>query len=183
VSELANLDTETKTWATSSFDPWDPRLNRSNIWSIYRSLRETGRVVYSEAHGGLWLITRYHDIRASARDTPTFSSALGVGIGKPARNPRAIPLETDPPEHARFRMPMYAPFSPKRIGELEQMVRGHVADIVVEVGEHDVVEIVEQLAQEVPFRVISDVIGFDAEARARNRDLSLAVVNEKYTPS
>jgi cytochrome P450 len=169
-------------WGVTSFDPWDHRLNRSNVWEIYRRMRDQGPVVRSEAHGGYYLITQYEAVKAAAMDSRTFISGEGTLIGKKVKNPRSIPLETDRPEHMMFKKPMFDRFSPRRIGELEPVVQHHVKDIFDELlsDQADGIEVVQSLAVELPFRVISDLIGFDDEARARNKELSLAVVNEKF---
>lgn len=168
-------------WALTSFDPWERALNRSNIWDIYRAMRNAGPVVRSDARGGFYSVTTFNEIREAAMAPDIFSSGLdGTLIGKSKKNPRAVPLEVDPPEHKRFRKPMFETFSPKKIKELEPMVARHVSDILDEVEGRESVDVVSDIATEIPFRIISDIIGFDQTARATNKRLSLAVIDEKF---
>lgn len=59
------------------------------------ALRAIGPVVYSTAHGGHWIVTRYEEIHQVLRDPETFSSypnnLVNAGQGK------FIPIELDPP--------------------------------------------------------------------------------------
>ncbi len=64
-----------------------------------------------------WLITRYDDIVAAARDTESF----GQSIRFPGR--RRPPLESNPPEHRQWRTLLQPFFMPKTIGALEPIVR------------------------------------------------------------
>lgn len=170
----------TEEWALTSFDPWDPRLNHSNIWDIYRFIREAGPVVRSQAYDGLWLIGRYTDVRGAGRDHGHFSSRFGVGLGKRHRDVPSAPLEFDPPEHRRFRDILAEPFKASKVGQFARLVDEHVMAISDELPVDRPIDIVDEFALEATFRVISDVIGFDPEERERNRDLSLAVINAGY---
>ena len=170
----------TQSWALTSFDPWDPRLDHGNIWDIYRFIREAGPVVHSQAYDGLWLIGRYADVRAAARDHGRFSSRFGVGLGKRHRDVPSAPLEFDPPEHRRFRDLLAEPFKSSRVPQFEELVDRHVMAIIDDLPLDRPVDIVDEFALEITFRVISDVIGFDPDERERNRDLSLAVITAGY---
>lgn len=165
-------------WATTSFDPWDQRITHRNVWAMYRVMRGRGRAVWSEAHGGFWSITHYQDVRDAAADFRTFSSAQrGVVIGRD-REQRATPLELDRPEHTRYRRALQEPFMPKRIGQFEGLVRrsaGAALDRIAGLEEFDVVH---DLAEHLPFHVISVFLGIeDTERQRLHRQLAIDLVN------
>jgi cytochrome P450 family 130 len=64
-----------------------------------------------------WLVTRYADIVAAARDTATF----GQSIRWPDR--RRPPLESNPPEHRAFRALMQPFFMPAALAAFEPLSR------------------------------------------------------------
>ena len=57
---------------TAVFNPFDPRL-RSNPYEVYRELRESDPVHWSEVMQ-VWVLTRYDDVFAVLRDHAAFSS-------------------------------------------------------------------------------------------------------------
>lgn len=145
-------------WAVTSFDPWDPRLTNRDVWGFYAQMREAGPVVWSDAHGGFWCITRYEAVRSAAVDFRTFSSADGVVIGR-RKDVRVPPLEYDRPEHLRFRKAMQTPFLRGRIGRLAGEVRAEVHSLLDEVARKRHFDVVRDLAGPLPLRIISDLLG------------------------
>jgi cytochrome P450 len=163
-----------------SFDPWTQRLDRSNIWAIYQTMRASAPAVYSGA-GGFWLLTRYADVKRAALNPKIFSSAHGSRIGiRGTMSPPAVPIEYDPPESRKFRNEMIAPFTAARIDRLSGLVDGHVRAAVAHALEAGKFDIVHDIAAPLAIGVISDVIGFDDEARHLNRELALAVVGANH---
>jgi cytochrome P450 len=67
------------------FDHWDPEL-AEDPHPVYRALRDECPVGHSEQYGGFWVLSRYADIDAAARDPKTFSSTsisipVQIGLG------------------------------------------------------------------------------------------------------
>lgn len=174
-------------WALSSFDPWDPRLNHGNIWQIYKTLRDQGSAIRSDAHDDFWVITRYEDVKAAASNHGAFSSGFGVTIGSISDDPsvsvRRIPIATDPPDHAKYRSAMIAPFQARRIGRFEESVHKHIETILGRISGKRTVDVVRDIAEPLSVSVISDIIGFDSVARARNRELALGLINANFQES
>jgi cytochrome P450 len=165
-------------WALRSFDPWDrERLRYDNAWRIYGAMRRQGPAIHSDAFGYLWSLTRYSDIKAATLDYKTFSNARGNKIGRThPSDPPGTPLEYDPPMSTKFRTAMIAPFVPRRIGQFDDLVRGHVDAILDRAAAQASVDVVTDIAEPLAVNVISDIIGFDDEGRRRNREHSKRVV-------
>jgi cytochrome P450 len=140
-------------------------------WSAYRRMRETSPVVESDAYGGFKVVTSYKDVTAIAQDWATFSSehdADGTGNGYggvtiPSAPLRSIPVETDPPEHTRYRRllsPLFtqaeADRSRPRIAEIAR----HFVDHVVEAGSCD---LVNDIAVPVPAAFTLDLLGIPTD--------------------
>lgn len=180
MGSASKKDEITPEWGLSRFDPWDNRLNYKNIWSIYREMRHTAPVVYSEAHGGIWCISRYEDVRSAARDFKTFSSQNVMDIGNANKNtaPRVRRLiELDPPEHTVHRKVMQVPFLASRVGEFSDGIRTSIRELLDKVEKNQEFDIVTDIAEPVPQDVLAKVLGFDDESRIKNRELVLRFVN------
>lgn len=176
-----NLTTDWADWALTSFSPWDDRLNHGNIWAIYRAIREYAPAVRSDAHDNLWLIARYRDVKRAALDHRTFSSASGMFVGfQGPSNPRGAPIEYDPPEHTRLRAAMAAPFRATKVTQFTPLVEEHVGHLLDAVAKNGGCDVVRDIAEPLAVSVISDVMGFSASGRDRNRQLALALVSAKY---
>ncbi len=75
-----------------------------------------------------WLLSTYEDVMWALRHPEVFSSAPdAVDIGQ---EHNLIPLQVDPPEHAKYRRTLDPEFSPKRMAALEDDVRMLVGEII-----------------------------------------------------
>lgn len=159
------------------FDHHDPQFSRDPA-AVYRGLRATCPIARTDAWGGYWVVSRYADIAAIARDHETFSSASGVTIpGGDAMAGddggmslamlgdefRLIPIECDPPSFYRYRHLLNAHFSPARVEAMEPELRaltGSVIDELIARGEWD---FVTDFAMPIPARTVLRVVGADPD--------------------
>ena len=140
-------------------------------WSAYREMRQLCPVVQSDAYGGFKVVTSYRNVTAIAQDPVTFSShhdADGSGNGYggvtiPSAPLRSIPVETDPPEHTRYRRvlsPLFtqaaADMAKPRIAEIAK----HFVDEVIEAGSCD---LVNDIAVPVPAAFTLDLLGIPTD--------------------
>jgi cytochrome P450 len=93
-------------------------------WEQLAELREcpVGR---SNRYGGVWLLAKYDDVMAAARDWETFSSADGsapVPLDT-GGNVKLMPISTDPPFQREVRRLIDLHFSPRKVAEAEADVR------------------------------------------------------------
>ena len=126
-------------------------------WSVYDGLR-AARVAYSETYGGFYVLSRYEDVWAAARDDETFSSdrevvlpATGVG--------RLIPLNADPPDLQRFRSALYPYFTLRAAEAMEADIRRFTTttiDAFIEAGRCD---LITDLAAPVPAMTTLELMG------------------------
>ncbi len=173
-------------WGLEHFDPWDKRITYSNVWGMYRAMRQEAPAVHSDAHGGFWSIVRYDDIKRAARDFRVFSSALGTSIGARGANtsaPPKAPIEYDPPEHTRLRKAMQTPFLPNNVKMLAEGIRSGVNELLDGIAAKGSFDIVKDLAEPVPQEVLARILGFDEEAKNKNREFVLAVVHAHFGSS
>ena len=109
-------------------------------WSIYGDLR-AARVAYSETYGGCYVLSRYEDVRAAARDDETFSSDREVVL-PPTGVGRLIPLNADPPDLQRYRSALYPYFTLRAAEAMEADIRRFTTttiDAFIEAGRCDLI--------------------------------------------
>jgi cytochrome P450 len=135
----------------TSFDHNDPEFIR-NPHAVYLELHKSQPVVHSERYGGYWLLTRYQDVRNALLDWQTFSSGTPGVTSIPSsvrRDFPEIPLEVDPPQHAKYRDIETPWFSRASVGKLEADVRRIANRLIDEFIGNGRADVVQQFA--VPF--------------------------------
>jgi len=119
---------------------------------------------------GFWSFTKAADIAAISRNPATFSSARG---GVFATSQGAVPPEVlgqvilgmDPPNHTKQRNVVQAVFTPKLIRQKEPAIRDTVTALIDDVIEKGQCDFVDDIAVELPLRVIADMLGVPQEDR------------------
>lgn len=157
---------------TAGFDAHDPHLSPDLAIEVHRALRGTAPVAYSPAHGGTWIVSRYHDVKAALADHSTFSSASGVFFPRAPGTPRFAPLEYDPPEQTAFRAAMKPPFTLSRVRELHDAVAGLVRAHMDPIAARGHGDLVAELAVPLPLAVVGLAVGFTEHAQRSIRELT-----------
>ena len=124
---------------------------------------------------GYWVVSRYGDARRVLRDYETFSAVNALapitppcqaaGQALAAGGFRSIPTLTnvDPPAHTRTRRIAQLAFSPRRVAQMEEFVRGLVRRFIDDRLHDGRAEIVAALTWELPALVIFDILGVPPE--------------------
>jgi cytochrome P450 len=119
---------------------------------------------------GFWSFTKAADIAAISRDPATFSSTRG-GVFATAQ--AAVPPEVlaqvmlgmDPPAHTKQRNIVQAVFTQKMIRQKEENIRAIVTTLIDDVIERGECDFVDEIAVELPLRVIADMLGVPQDDR------------------
>ncbi len=160
-------------WATD-FDQARPEYN-PNAPQIWKDLRESGcPVAHSDRYGGMWVPVTHETVHDVAYDTDNFTSRSVVvstlrpgDLALPAPIGTAPPITSDPPFHNMARRILLPPFAPKKIAALEPEVRELCRSLLDDMGDltpgESVIDAAVQYAQNIPIRVIGQMLGFPAE--------------------
>ena len=163
---------------------------------IFTRLRSEAPVHWSPLadhpdEAGFWSITRAADIREVSLDWEAFSSEIG-GIlvlddfGIPLEAQRQQMISMDPPRHDRLKALFQRGFTPKRIAEHTDRIRGIVNRTLDRVTEHGECDLVTDVAGPVVSRVIGSFLGTPEEDDARHMEdtnLALGFGDEDLRPS
>ncbi|GAA3447690.1 cytochrome P450 [Planomonospora venezuelensis] len=144
---------------------------------MYAGLRDHDPV-HHVAEGDYWVLSRFAEVWAAARDTSAFSSAQGLTFTYGERERlglrEAAPMVMlDPPEHTEFRGLVSRGFTPRRVAGVEPAVRRFVAgrlDRVARVlarGPAAETDIVSELFKPLPSFVVAHYLGVPEADRAR----------------
>ena len=136
---------------------------------------------------GMWLISRYEDIRAISRQPDLFSSRHGAIINDPLRaaepNDEAGSLiHLDPPIHADYRKVLNRRFTPRSVGSYEAAIRAEADRAFSGLSVGDEIDAVEQIASPVPVAVIAELLGISDGDRSDFRRWSEAIIEISDNP-
>ncbi|HEV7657343.1 MAG TPA: cytochrome P450 [Mycobacteriales bacterium] len=148
-------------------------------YGLYAQAREEAPVWFAEAYG-VWIVSRYADVRRVLLDPDRFSSAFeirtphrpGPGVlDILATGHREVPalLNEDPPAHRRTRDLVAQTFGPRRIEALEPRVTEIVTELLDRLEPGQKGDLVTGLAAPLPLLVICELIGLPADDAPRLR--------------
>ncbi|MBE9376549.1 cytochrome P450 [Saccharopolyspora sp. HNM0983] len=130
---------------------------------MYEQLRERDPVHHVE-RGDYWVLSRYADVAAAAKDPSTFSSARGLTVESDELRRAGLGDATpmvflDPPEHTDFRALINRGFTPRRIDSIEPQVREFVVRRLERLAGRGEVDLVAELLKPLPSFVVAHYLG------------------------
>lgn len=137
---------------------------RANPYPYYAELRRTSPVAQIEP-GGLWAVSRYHDIVSILKAPAVFSSAgLRAIAVQPwlERNPLGDSIAMmDPPLHTKSRALVAHAFSARVIPRIEPLARAVCTAFAARARSGVELDICDELSSALPAAVIADLLGLD----------------------
>lgn len=141
------------------FDFYDVPGAGEDVQAAYAAVQQScPDIFWTPRNGGHWVATRGEDIIAMQRDYQHFSHQHIVLPPMPEGTPRQIPLEMDPPEHARYRRPLMQALMPAIVAELESKVRAVAVAAIERVRPQGQCEFIEDFAKVLPIHVFLELV-------------------------
>ena len=141
-------------------DLLDPELYRSNPHELWTWMR-LNEPLYRDEKNALLAVTRHADVLDVERRSTVFVSGLGY---------RAIPapgesnmIAQDDPRHRQQRMLVQPRLTRSAVATREPEIRALVAELVAELLERGEVEVVRELAGQLPARLTCRLLGYPEE--------------------
>jgi cytochrome P450 len=160
---MATLDHSIEASAEAPADPMALLFSQAcadEPLPAYREMRETCPVARGpgmfEGTSAVYL-SRYADVQWALKHPETFSSsfdAISIGQEHPL-----IPLQVDPPEHAKYRRLLDPEFSPKKMAALEPDARLLVNRVIDEFASKDGCDFHEDFATPLPSTIFLALMG------------------------
>jgi cytochrome P450 len=139
-------------------------------YPVYRWLRDEAPV-YHNAKMGFWALSRFQDVWDATLDWRSFTSTHGPTLEEVA-SPFPVMISMDPPQHTRVRGLVAKAFTPRRVAEMEEVVRCLTRERLEGLEPGMQIDLFEQLASSMPMDVISSMLGVPAAQRDRVRHLT-----------
>ena len=138
----------------------------------FRLLRKEAPVHFQkEPKGGrgYWCITKYDDIVNISKNPKVFSSYHGTNIEDYPPDVldavRMLMVNMDPPQHNKFRKLASVAFTPRIVKALEPRIRERTGQILDQVAEKKNIDVVAEMAGELPLQVICELGGVPHDER------------------
>ena len=156
---------------------------------LFRRLRAADPVHWTQGsyERGFWSLTRYDDCVALMSDTSLFSNRAGPHL--PPRGRDKTPEEdvkfgtdvhilmTDPPDHARRRRPMNKHFSVPVVSHLRPLFIEVVTEILDAAAAKNDVDLVDDIAAQLPVKVILRLLGVAEEDWAHIQEMTVRALH------
>jgi cytochrome P450 len=143
------------------FSPFDYEV-QEDPYPVYARLRDEAPL-YRNEELDFWALSRHEDVATAFRDAVSFSNANGVSLEPSAWGPRAARrmsfLAMDAPRHTRMRALVSRGFTPRRVQDLEERVRGLATKHLDACLGSDVFDFVADYAGLLPMDVVSELLG------------------------
>jgi cytochrome P450 len=159
------------------YDPYDVGIN-ADPYPTYKRLREESPIYYNERYD-VWALSRHADVEQALIDWRTFSnrrSDILELIQSGVDLPTGVVLFEDPPVHTMHRGLMSRVFSPKRMAALEDQAREFCARCLDPLVGADRFDVVTELSEVMPLRVIGMLLGIPESAQTEVRERSDAAL-------
>lgn len=131
-------------------------------------------IFWTPHNGGHWVATRAEDITFMQRNTDVFSNRMVTLPPFPAGTPPQLPLELDPPIHAKYRRPLMQFLTPGNVKHLEDDVRRIAIDQIDKLQPRGECEFIEEFAKVLPIHVFLEAVDLPIE----DKDLLLPLAED-----
>ncbi|MDE0054825.1 MAG: cytochrome P450 [Gammaproteobacteria bacterium] len=141
-----------------------------NPYGVYAALRRRSPV-HRSAILGSWVLTRYEDVAAAAKDHERFSNnprwrEATTSVLPPAPDDYSI-LLMDPPDHSRLRRVASRAFTRARLTALGETIARSAAELVERAVQRGTVDWISELAAPLSMRVMLEMMGIPGHERRR----------------
>jgi cytochrome P450 len=151
------------------WDPFDVDIDR-DPYEIWRRLRDHAPAYYN-AQYDFYAFSRFDDVEAAHRDPVTFCSSHGTVLefmtADAMKSNQMIFI--DPPEHTALRSLVSRAFTPRRVAQLEDEIRGFCRELLDAQAGKASFDYVQDFAARLPAEVIASLLGVPASDREEVR--------------
>ncbi|AZI35501.1 cytochrome P450 [Caenibius tardaugens] len=130
--------------------------------------RLTNPVPYSEELGGFHIFRNFEDVKRGLTNFGLYASSPSVQRPLPKGDirdhPQAVAINSDPPEHSKWRKLLVAGMNAGVPARIEERVRADAAELIDAIVANGGGDLAADLAHQIPQRAIFYVLGFERDA-------------------
>lgn len=119
-------------------------------------------IFFSPKLGGFWVITRFPDVFEVYRNNRLFSSSR-IGVPAAVMPYKLIPLQSDPPEHGRYRRLLEPAFTRQAMEKWKPRIRDISRNLIDAFRDRGECEFINDFASILPNRVFMALLGLPEE--------------------
>jgi cytochrome P450 len=146
---------------------------------ILEIIKNAPPIFWTPRQGGHWVLLGYSAAFEAARDWESFSSEVvpqaqikaaiaAMPPGTP-HMPQPVPINVDPPDHTKYRMPLASPFGPKAMTAMKDGIRALAAELIEKIRPDGRCEFMAAVAEPMPVQVFLKMLGLPLERQAEYR--------------
>lgn len=140
-----------------AFDLLDPAFYQADPHPAFTWMR-ANEPLYRDEPNGLWAVSRHADVLEVERNSGTFVSGRGYrSWWSPEENNI---IAQDDPDHLAQRRLVSGRFTPRAVRTHEEWLRATIGDLLSPVAERGELEVVDDLAAQLPCRLTARLLGF-----------------------
>jgi cytochrome P450 len=142
------------------YDPYDADID-DDPYPTWTRLQDEAPLYRNDEHG-FWAISRWDDVRPALLDWETYRSGRGTVleiVKAGVEIPPGILLFEDPPIHDAHRALLSRVFTPRRMLDLEPLVRGYTVKALDALVGREEFDVIAELGVEIPLRTIGFLFG------------------------
>lgn len=159
-----------------TFTVHDPALF-ADPYPTYQLLRNKCPVARSEMHDGFWVVSKYEDVHFVCQHPEVFSSHPAHIPSHLGQDRPLIPLEIDPPDHARYRQILAPLFAPGKMQALEPTMRATVNSLIDGFIERGRCEFIHELAEPLPTHIFLQMMDWPESDAAQFHALKDVIIH------
>jgi cytochrome P450 len=174
----------TSTPAAVRYDPYDVAID-DDPYPTWTRLRDESPL-YRNDELDFFALSRWDDVRPALLDWDTYRSGRGTVLDVVSAGveiPPGILLWEDPPIHDAHRSLLSRVFTPRRMLDLEPLVRGYCVDALDALLGRDEFDVISEFAIEVPLRTIGLLFGIPEDIQDAYRKSTDDAITTDGTPS
>lgn len=169
--------------AAVRYDPYDVAIDL-DPYPTWSRLRDE-RPLYRNEELDFFALSRWDDVKAGLLDWETYRSGRGTTldvVSAKVEIPPGILLWEDPPIHDAHRALLSRVFTPKRMLDLEPLVRGYCVTALDALLERDEFDVIGDFGIEVPLRTIGLLFGIPEDIQDEYRRSTDEAISTDGTP-
>ena len=145
---------------TIRYDPYDIDID-NDPYPTWSRLRDEAPLYRNDEHG-FWAVSRWDDVRPALLDWDTYRSGRGTVleiVKAGVEIPPGILLFEDPPIHDAHRGLLSRVFTPRRMLDLEPLVREYAVKALDALVGREEFDVISEFGIEIPLRTIGSLFG------------------------
>lgn len=170
--------------AAVHYDPYNVEID-NDPYPTWRRLRDEAPL-YRNDELDFYALSRWDDVKPALLDWETFRSGRGTVLDVVSAGveiPPGILLWEDPPIHDAHRALLSRVFTPRRMLDLEPLVRGYCVSALDALLDRDEFDVISEFGIEVPLRTIGLLFGIPEDIQDAYRQRTDDAISTDGTPT